>query len=175
MVLGLTLSTFTALHVLISLVGIASGFFVVFGLLTSRRLDGATAIFLIATGLTSVTGYFFPFKKVTPGDIVGAISLVVLALAIYARYSRHMEGRWRSAYVITGMMALYLNVFVLVVQLFEKVPVLHALAPTGSEPPFAIAQLIVLAIFIGLAAAAVRRFRVEPTSAAPVWTRTKAS
>jgi hypothetical protein len=175
MVLGMTLSTFTALHVLISLIGIASGFVVVFGWLTSRRLDGATAIFLVTTVLTSVTGYLFPLKKVTPGDIVGAISLAVLALAIYARYWRHMEARWRSVYVVTGMMALYLNVFVLVVQLFEKVPALHALAPTGSEPPFAVAQLIVLAIFIGFAAAAVRQFRIGPTSVAPEWTKTKAS
>jgi hypothetical protein len=156
------LAVFTLVHVAISLIGILSGLIVAFGLLSAKRLDGMTAVFLITTVLTSVTGYFFPFHGFKPSYLVGAISLVMLAIAIYARYSRHMAGGWRRTYVITAMIALYLNCFVLVAQLFMKVPALNALAPTGSEPPFLIAQIIVMLIFIVWTVLAVKKFRLDP-------------
>jgi hypothetical protein len=159
MILGMTTSTFTLVHVLISLVGIGSGFLVVYGLLTGKRFDGATAIFLFTTVLTSVTGFLFPVEQLLPSHVVGIISLVVLAVAIFARYAQHMGGVWRPIYVVCAMLALYLNVFVLVAQSFSKVPALHALAPTQKEPPFLIAQLIVMAIFILLGILAVKNFR----------------
>jgi hypothetical protein len=146
-------------HVLISLIGILSGLVVMVGLLTGKRLNGWTALFLVSTVLTSVTGFFFPFHGVTPAIGVGIISLVILAVAIFARYPRKLMHAWRWIYVVTAMMALYLNVFVLVVQLFQKVPALRALAPTQSEPPFAVAQLVVLVLFILLTLLAVIRFR----------------
>lgn len=118
-------------------------------------------MFLISTALTSVTGFFFPFHGVTPAVIVGIISVVLLAIAIVARYARHLAGSWRWIYVVTAMIALYLNVFVLVVQLFQKVPALKAMAPTQSEPPFAVAQLVVLALFVLLTIVAAIRFRGE--------------
>ena len=158
MTLGLSLSAFTLLHMIISLAGIGSGFIVLYGLLNSKRLDGWTAIFLTTTVLTSVTGFLFPFEKLLPSHIVGALSLVILAIAIFARYSRHMTGAWRGVYVITAAIALYFNCFVAVVQAFLKVPALHAMAPHGNEPPFLIAQLIVLAIFVWLTYRAAKRF-----------------
>src|SRR6267378_821338 len=124
-----TLSTFTIVHVVISLIGIASGLVVMFGLLVARKLNRWSALFLISTTATSVTGFFFPFHGVTPAIVVGVISLVLLAVAILARYARHLAGSWRWIYVVTAMISLYLNVFVLVVQLFQKVPALKALAP----------------------------------------------
>ncbi len=151
------LATYTIVHVVISLVGIVSGLIVLAGLLTGKRLNAQTALFLATTVATSVTGYGFPFEHVLPSHIVGAISLVVLALAIYARYSRHLAGAWRATYVICAVLALYLNVFVLVVQLFRRVPALHALAPTQSKPPFGVVQLVVLVLFITLGTLAVRR------------------
>ena len=156
------LEIYTIVHVLISLVGIFSGFVVLIGLLTGNRLDGWTKLFLITTVATSVTGFGFPFHHFTPAHAVGVISLVVLAVAIFARYSRHLAGVWRWIYVISAMVALYLNVFVGVVQSFEKVPPLKALAPTQTEPPFAVTQLIVLTVFVLLAIAAAVRFRIEP-------------
>jgi hypothetical protein len=155
------LSTFTLVHVLISLVGIATGFVVLFGLLTAKRFDGWTAVFLTFTVLTSVTGFFFPFHKLLPSHILGVISLVVLAIAIPARYAFHLAGPWRRTYVITAMIAQYLNVFVLVAQAFQKVPALKALAPTQSEPPFLISQVVVMVIFIGLIIAAAIKFRPD--------------
>jgi hypothetical protein len=161
-----SMSTFTLVHVAISLIGILSGLIVAFGLLSAKRQDGTTAVFLITTVLTSVTGYFFPYHGFKPSYAVGAISLVVLAIAIFARYSRHMAGGWRRTYVITAMIALYLNCFVLVAQLFMKVPALNALAPTGSEPPFLISQIIVMLIFIVWTVFAVRKFRLDPMGTA---------
>jgi hypothetical protein len=155
------LSTFTIVHVVISLIGIASGLVVVFGLLVAKRLKRWTALFLISTVATSVTGFFFPFHGVTPAIVVGVISLVVLAVAILARYVRHLTGTWRWIYVVTVMIALYLNVFVLIVQLFQKMPALKALAPTQSEPPFAVTQLVVLALFVVLTVIAAIKFRGE--------------
>ena len=165
MILGMSIETFTLVHTAISLIGIVSGLVVVYGMLGGKRLDGWTALFLLTTVLTSVTGYLFPFEHLLPSHIVGGISLVVLAVALLARYSFHLAGVWRRTYVLTAVMALYLNVFVLVVQSFLKVPALHALAPAGKEPPFAVAQLIVLAVFIWLAIAAVKRFRQDNTQA----------
>ncbi len=153
------LSPFTKLHVVISLIGIVSGLVVMSGLLVNRRLNGWTALFLISTVLTSVTGLFFPFHGLTPGIVLAIISLVLLAVAIVARYARDLSGVWRWIYVVTAMVSLYLNVFVLVAQLFQKVPALKALAPTQTEPPFAITQLVVLAMFVLLTILAAIRFR----------------
>lgn len=175
MILGVSTSTFTVFHVFISLVGIAAGFLVVYGMMNAKRFDGGTAIFLVTTVLTSLTGYLFPFVHLLPSHIVGAISLVVLAVAIVARYVRHMEGSWRSIYVISSIVALYLNVFVLVVQSFLKVPALHALAPTQSEPPFLVVQLVVLAVFGVLGFRAVKKFRIEPAAEPAAWKSTQAS
>lgn len=160
-ILGMTLSTFTSVHVVISLIGIGSGFLVVYGLLTGKRFDGGTAIFLIFTVLTSVTGFLFPLEHLLPSHIVGIISLVVLAVAILARYALHMACSWRWIYVVCAVLAFYLNFFVLVVQAFEKVPPVHALAPTQKEPPFLVVQLIVMAIFIVLGIFSVKRFHVD--------------
>ena len=165
MILGMSVATFTLVHVVLSLVGIVAGLVVVFGMLSSKRLDGWTALFLATTVLTSVTGYFFPRDHILPSHIVGAISLVVLAIAIFARYSGHLAGAWRWIYVVGAVLALYLNSFVGVFQSFLKVPMLKALAPTQSEPPFVIAQSVVLLIFIALAVAALRSFHPPDTSA----------
>jgi hypothetical protein len=161
MILGMTLSTFTLVHVLLSLVGIGTGLIVVYGMLNGKRLDGWTATFLVTTVLTSVTGFLFPFEHLLPSHVIGIISLVALAVAIIARYALHLAGAWRSIFVVFAVLALYLNVFVLVAQIFMKVPAAHALAPTQKEPPFLIAQLIVMAIFIVLGVFSVKRFRVS--------------
>jgi hypothetical protein len=166
MIMGMTIETFTVVHTAISLIGIVSGVIVMFGLLGGKQRDKWTALFLLTTVLTSVTGFLFPFDHLLPSHKVGIISLVVLAVAIPARYFFHLAGGWRRTYVLTAILALYLNVFVLVVQLFLKVPALHAMAPTQQEPPFLVAQLIVLALFIWLAIAAVKRFRNETGRAA---------
>jgi|ERR1700683_1913315 len=176
MILGMSTATFTLVHVLISVVGIGSGLFALYGMFLGKRFDGATAIFLATTVLTSVTGFLFPFERLLPSHILGAISLVVLAVALLARYGRHMAGVWRSIYVISAVVALYLNVFVLMAQIFMKVPAVHELAPTGKEPPFLVVQLIVMALFIVLGIFAVKKFRLEPAAAAePSWKNTKAS
>jgi len=155
------LSVFTTVHVAISLLGILSGVFVVYGMISNRRLNGWTPTFLATTFLTSFTGFFFPFKGVTPGIVVGIISLAVLALAYVARYRRDLAGGWRPTYVISATVALYFNVFVLIVQLFEKVPALKTLAPTQSEPPFLVSQVVVMAFFIVAGIAAVKKFGKE--------------
>jgi len=153
------LHIYTIIHTLISLVGIFTGLVVLFGLLAGKRLDGWTKWFLITTVLTSVTGFFFPFHGFTPAHGVGIISLIVLAVAIFARYPRHLAGHWRWIYVVTAVIALYFNVFVGVVQAFLKVPALHAMAPTQTEQPFKLTQLIVLALFVLLGIIAAIRFR----------------
>jgi hypothetical protein len=165
-ILGMTLSTFTLVHVVISLIGIGSGLLVMYGLLIGKRLDGATAIFLASTVATSVTGFGFPFDHLLPSHKVGILSLLVLAVAIIARYVFHLAAGWRGIYVVSAVVALYLNVFVLVVQLFEKVPALRAMAPTQKEPPFLVAQLVILALFVALTIIAAKRFRMAPVSAA---------
>jgi hypothetical protein len=160
MILGMTTATFTFVHVLLSLVGIGAGLLVVYGMLLGKRFDGATAIFLVTTALTSLTGFLFPVEHILPSHVLGIISSVALAVAIVARYVRRMAGAWRSIYVISAVLALYLNVFVLAAQTFMKVPAAHALAPTQKEPPFLIAQLVVMAIFIVLGIFAVKKFRL---------------
>jgi hypothetical protein len=148
MILGMT--PFTFLHVLISLAGIISGFVVIDGFLKARRLDGWNAFFLVMTILTSVTGFFFPRNGVTPGQIVGAISLVLLVVAVLARYPLRFSGAGRWLYVITAIVAQYFNFVVLIIQSFQKVAPLKELAPTQSEPPFLIAQVLALVLFVVL-------------------------
>jgi hypothetical protein len=161
MILGMSLSAFTLFHVVLSLIGIAAGLVVVFGWLNSKHSSGWTALFLATTVLTSVTGYFFPTDRILPSHIVGALSLVVLAIAIVALYAYRLARSWRWIYVVSATIALWFNVFVLVAQAFAKISSLHALAPTQSEPPFAIAQGAVLIIFIALGILAVRRFHPD--------------
>ncbi len=161
MILGMSTSTFTTVHVVISLIGIASGVIVLFGMFAERRFRGWTALFLASTVLTSVTGFFFHSTSFGPPHVVGAISLVILAVAIAALYVFHLEGFWRWVYIAGAIMALYFNVFVGVVQAFQKLSLLQALAPTQSEPPFVVAQLVVLAIFVAIGIGAVKRFRPD--------------
>jgi len=165
MILGMSISTFTLLHVVLSLIGIAAGFIVVAGMLGSKKLDGWAGLFLLTTILTSVTGYFFPADRVLPSHIVGALSLVVLAIAVLAFYRYRLRGSWRWMYVVTALVALYLNVFVGVVQAFQKVPFLNSLAPQGSEPPFLVAQAIVLVAFIAIGFVGLRSFHPETQAA----------
>jgi hypothetical protein len=157
-ILGMSTSAFTTFHVVLSLMGIAAGLVVAAGTFGSKRLEGWTAVFLATTILTSVTGYFFPVDKILPSHIVGAISLVVLAIATVALYRYRLEGSSRGIYVVTALIALYLNVFVLVAQAFLKVSALKALAPTQSEPPFLVAQGVVLAAFVAITIGAFRSF-----------------
>ena len=164
MILGMSLSTFVLVHVIISLIGIAAGFIVMFGMLGSRRMPGWTAVFLATTILTSATGFLIPpllFEKLLPSHVFGILSLILLATACFALYGQKLSGAWRWIYVLTALISLYLNTFVLVIQSFLKVPALHALAP--GEPPggpvFAIAQGIVLVFFIIMIIGAIRRFR----------------
>jgi len=170
MILGMSLSTFVTVHVIISLIGIVAGIIVMFGLLGSNRMPGLTAIFLLFTILTSATGFLIPpllSEKLLPSHIVGILSLVLLAIACVALYGMKLSGAWRSVYVVTAMTSLYLNIFVLIIQAFLKVPALHALAPSvpPSEPPFAIIQGIVLVFFVIVIIGAVRRFRPMPSFA----------
>lgn len=162
MILGMP--PFTFVHTLISLIGIASGFVVMYSWIQGKRRHGWTAVFLVSTVLTSATGFGFPFFVLLPSHKIGIISLVVLAVAIYAGSVRRLGGRWRWIYVVCATLAQYFNVFVLVVQLFRRVPALQALAPTQSEPPFAVVQLIVLGLFIWFTVVAVKRFRPDQTA-----------
>ena len=159
------LPMFTLIHVVISVLGIITGLVVVGGLMAGARLDGWTALYLTTTILTSLTGFGFPFTTVTPAHIVGALSLVVLAVCLAARHWKQLEGRWRATYVITAVAALYLNVFVLVVQLFGKTPALAQLAPTQQEAPFAVTQALVFALFVWLGWEALRGFRLAKAGA----------
>jgi hypothetical protein len=158
------MGTFTLVHVAISLAGIASGLVVLLGLFDARRLNAWTVLFLATTVLTSVTGFVFPVDRVLPSHVVGAISLVVLAAAIVARYPKRLAGPWRSVYVVGAVLSLYLNVLVLIVQLFQRVPALKALAPTQTESPFVVTQLLALTIFAAATLLAVVRFREEASS-----------
>ena len=158
MILGMSTSTFTTLHVVISLIGIVSGAFVLFDMLRNKRADGWTALFLATTVLTSVTGFFFHSTSFGPPHVVGVISLVVLGAAILALYVFRLAGLWRWMYIIGATMALYLNCFVGVVQAFQKLAFLQPLAPTQSEPPFLIAQIAVMVIFVVVGFLALRRF-----------------
>jgi hypothetical protein len=159
MILWMSVGAFTLLHTVISLVAIGSGLIVVGGMFASHRLPGTTALFLFTTALTSVTGFLFPIHSFTPALGVGILACVILAVALFALYKEHLVGTWRWIYVVTAIVSLYLNVFVLVVQSFVKVSALNALAPTQSEPPFALTQAVVLVIFILIGLIAVVKFR----------------
>jgi phosphoglycerol transferase MdoB-like AlkP superfamily enzyme len=162
MIAGLSIENFTILHVAISLIGIISGLIVLAGMLRAHSLPGWTALFLVTTILTSVTGFMFPINGLTPGIVIGLISVMILAIALMALYVKHLSGAWRWIYVTTALVALYFNVFVLIVQSFQKVPALQKLAPTQSEPPFLIAQGVALIAFLVLGTQAVRKFRPGP-------------
>jgi len=162
MILGLSIAAFTYLHVAISLIAIAAGFVVLVAMIGAKRVPAVTALFLVTTVLTSLTGFLFPFKGITPGIVVGILSMIVLLLAIFALYGRGLAGGWRGTYVISSALALYFNFFVFVAQSFEKVPALKALAPTQTEAPFKIAQLATLVLFIAITITAFRRFRIGP-------------
>jgi hypothetical protein len=166
MILGMSLATFTTFHVIISLLGIASGVAVVLAMLAASRAPTLTAVFLVTTIATSVTGFMFPFTSFGPPEIVGVISLLDLAVALLALYAFKLAGAWRWGYVASAVFALYLNAFVAVVQTFQKVPFFHALAPTQTEPAFKAAQGVLLIVFIGLGVAAARKF--HPATPAPV-------
>lgn len=159
MILGMSASTYTLLHVLLSVVGIVSGCMVMYGLLTRKRLNGWTALFLTSTVATSLTGFGFPFDHLLPSHKVGIVSLVALGFAIIGRYIFRLAGAWRGIYVISSAVALYLNVFVGVVQAFLKVPALNAIAPNQTEPPFLLTQLVVVTVFGVLAILAATKFR----------------
>jgi len=159
MILGMSIGAFTLLHVVITLVAIGSGLIVVGGMFASRVLSITTALFLFTTALTSVTGFLFPIHGFTPALGVGILACVILLFALFALYKEHVAGAWRPIYVITAVASLYLNIFVLVVQSFVKVSALNALAPTQSEPPFALTQVVVLAIFVLIALIAIFKFR----------------
>jgi hypothetical protein len=160
MMLGLSLSAFTTLHVIISLIAIVAGLVVMFGMLGPYKSGGLTAIFLLFTILTSVTGFMFPFNGVTPGILIGILSVILLAIACLALYGTKLAGPWRWIYVVTALISLYLNVFVLVIQSFLKIPPLHELAPGNppAGPAFAVVQGIVLVFFAVMIIQAWRRF-----------------
>jgi hypothetical protein len=158
------MSTFTLIHVVISLIALVSGFVAVYGLLTSRQLAGWTLTYLVTIVATSVTGFFLPADRFLPSHAVGIISLVILAAAIAGRYVFHLAGAWRWIYAAGMVAALYLNTFVGVVQAFQKIPALHALAPTQSEPPFAIVQVAVLIAFVAVGILAALRHRLAATA-----------
>lgn len=159
MVLGLPLLHFTLVHVGFSLVGILTGLNVLLRMVRQRPLGASNTIFLFSTILTSVTGFLFPHTTVTPAQIVGGISLVILALAAAALWLGNLYGSWRSIYVVSATVALYFNVMVGVIQAFARVPTLHRLAPNGNEPVFMAVHGVVLVIFLALGFFAVKRFR----------------
>ena len=156
------LHIYTIIHTLISLIAIFTGFVVLFGLFAGNRVDGWTKWFLITAVATTVTGFFFPFHGMTPAIKLGIISSVVLVVTIYARYAKHLAGAWRWIYAVGAVLTLYFNVFVGIVQSFEKIPALNAMAPTQTEQPFQLTQLSVLGLFVVLGFVAAIRFRPEP-------------
>jgi hypothetical protein len=164
MVFGMSLATFTMIHVIISLIGIVSGIIVMFAMLGSSRLPGLTASFLLSTILTSATGFGFPFTQLLPSHMIGILSLVLLAIACIALYVMKLSGSWRWIYLVTALISLYFNVFVLVIQSFLKIPALTALAPGNppSGPAFAVIQGVVLLFFVLVIIGTVRRFRPMP-------------
>jgi hypothetical protein len=164
MILGMSLPVFTLFHVAISLAALLAGFVIAAGMLKGRDYPQATAAFLALTIATSVTGFLFPATQILPSHITGIISLVVLAGATVAYAVFKLKGAWRWIYAVTAMIAFYLNMFVGVVQSFLKIPVLHELAPGGSEPPFLIAQVVVLLAFVAVGVLVVKRF--HPVQAA---------
>lgn len=161
MIFGIGITTFTLIHTVLSLIGIFAGLVVAGGLVAGKRLDGWTGVFVVTTVLTNVTGFGFPFVKFLPSHAVGVLSLVVLAVVIVARYVKHLEGAWRGVYVVTTVLALYLNVFVLLNQLFQRIPALIVAAPHQKEPPFLVTQVLVLVMFLWLGRAARKGFHGE--------------
>jgi len=159
-------STFTQIHVVLSLIGIVAGLVALFGMFRNKPLNGWTLIFIVTTVATTLTGFLFPFKGFTPAIGTGIVSSLVLAVTILARYAFNMVGSWRWIYVVGAVVSLYLNCFVLVVQGFLKVPALHALAPQGNEPVFALTQGLVLVLFVIAGFIAVRRFHPGSGTAA---------
>ena len=157
---------YTIIHTLISLAAIFAGLVVLFAMLSGSHAKGWTKWFLITAVATTVTGFFFPFHSATPAIVLGLITVPVLAITIFARYSRRLAGAWRWIYVVGAVMTLYFNLFVLVVQLFQKIPALHAIAPTQTESPFKFTQLAVLMVSVLLGIVAVIRFHPEPSRAA---------
>ena len=155
---------FTAFHVLISLIAIASGLVVMAGFVGSKKFGGWTAVFLIMTVATSVTGFLFPFHGFTPAIGVGVFSMIILVVALFARYVKRLTGSWRWIFVVTAQLALYLNVAVLVIQLFQKVPALKTIAPTQTESPFLVTQLVLLILFLLITLVGVARFRPVPSN-----------
>ena len=153
------MSTLLFIHVMLSLIAVLAGFVVLAGLVKARRIPGWTAFFLATTILTSVTGFGLPSDRLLPSHIFGILSLIALVIAVAALYAFRLNGVWRASYVVTAVLALYLNVFVLVVQIFGKVPGVNTLAPTQSGPPFLIAQMAVLAAFVWFGIVAIRKFR----------------
>ncbi len=159
MILGMSIHLFTLLHVVVSLTGIGAGLIAVLRLAGNRLSPGLTTFFLITTALTSISGFLFPFHGVTPGIVLGVLSMIVLLLAAAALYAGQLNGGWRGTYVISATLALYFNVFVLFAQLFAKVPALKAIAPSQSSPAFGVTQLVVLVVFVVLAVRSLRGFR----------------
>ena len=166
MILGLSLTQFTFLHVFLSLVGIAVGVFVIYGLLTSKRLSILTTLFFLTTVLASLTGFLFPSKGFTPALSIGFVSLVVLGLAIVALYVKKLAGSWRSIYVVTVCIAYYLNFFVLVAQAFSKIDLFHTIAPSESSPNYLISQFAVFVVFLLLTIRSVKKFHPGPVGTA---------
>jgi hypothetical protein len=155
---GIPTTLFLQFHVAVSLIGIVSGFVVVYGLLNDNLLKGWTALFLAATILTSVTGFPLPPFGFDPPRAIGTLSLVLLAVAVVALYGFQLVGAWRWAFIVTATIAFYFNAFVGVIQAFQKLSFLQPLAPTQSEPPFVIAQVIVLILFVSFGVLALSRF-----------------
>lgn len=162
------LPAFTLIHVLLSILGIIAGLVVAGGLIAGVRLDRWTAFFFVTTVLTSVTGFGFPADKLLPSHIVGALSLLILPVSLAAWYWKNLAGPWRTTFVVTAIAALYLNVFVLFAQLFQKIPALFSIAPTPDTPAFGVTQLFILALFIGIGRAAVKGFRHEGSVVRPL-------
>ena len=158
---GIPTDIFLDIHVALSLIALVLGLIVLYGLLSGEVLGAWTVLFLLALILTSVTGFPLPPFGLDPPRMVGILSLILLAIAVLAIYAFRLRGAWRWIYVVTAMAALYLDAFVGVIQAFAKLTFLHSLAPTQSEPPFLIAQVIVLVIFVVLGFLAVRRFHPE--------------
>ena len=158
MILGMSTAEFTLLHVVISVIAIFSGFIVLGAMYANKYLPAWTGLFLLTTALTSITGFFFPNAKITPGQVFGAVTLIVMVPTLIGLYGFHLRGAWRWIYTGGAVIILFLNCFVLIAQTFVKVPVLHDLAPTQSEPPFLISELVVLAVFVVLGILALVKF-----------------
>lgn len=162
MILGMSIAASVTVHTVISVLALLAGLVVAGGMLGARTLPGWTAFFLLTTLVTDITGFLLPADKILPSHITGVVSGVAVVVAALAYYGGRLDGRWRAVYVVTAMLAAYLNAFVLVAQLFVKVPAMREIAPTQSSPAFGITQLLVLALFVGLGVRAMRAFHPAP-------------